>query len=147
MSKIWEIKLIKTLSLLIKKLPKRYLKAKTSNKFSSEISISVNLKSTLKKIFGTQPVSQLLNNQSISKKHTVIRVKNPTTKRTIKTEIIVEEITDETTTEVKTITETLVKELTIIVEENNHNNVNKKMIVISDDLTFTQIFYAQLESF
>lgn len=94
-----------------------------------------------RKIFGTQPASQLPNNQSTSKKLTVIRVKNLTIKRTIKTETIVEEITDETTTEEKIITETPVREPMIIVEENNNpNNVNRKMIVISDDLSFTQIF-------
>lgn len=76
----------------------------------------------------------------------VIGVKNLTIKRTIKTEIIVEEIivveiTDETTIREKeiTITEILVKEITIIVEENNHN-VKKKMIVISDDLSFIELF-------
>lgn len=94
-----------------------------------------------RKIFGTQPASLLPNNQSISKKLTEIRVKNLTIKRTIKTETIVEEITDETTTEEKIITETPVREPMIIVEENNNlNNVNRKMIVISDDLSFTQKF-------
>ena len=93
-----------------------------------------------RKIFGTQPASQLPNNQSTSKKLTEIRVKNLTIKRTIKTETIVEEITDETTTEEKIITETPVREPMIIVEENNPNNVNRKMIVISDDLSFTQKF-------
>ena len=93
-----------------------------------------------RKIFGTQPASQLPNNQSTSKKLTVIRVKNLTIKRTIKTGTIVEVITDETTTEEKIITETPVRERTIIVVENNLNNVNRKMIVISDDLSFISIF-------
>lgn len=79
-------------------------------------------------------MSQLLNNQSISKKLMAIRVKNHTTKRIIKTETIVEEITDETTTKVIAITEIREKEPTSIVEEIHHKE-NKKMNVIIDDLS------------